>query len=105
MTVISTDFLTNMKFAEIEKSCWPAGQILLGQNRRELEEQVKRFKPKNMRQADFEKFSLVGSPDECAAKLQPYLDLGVTHFMLFFGDLPEMNSLRLFAETVLKQMG
>jgi F420-dependent oxidoreductase-like protein len=97
--------LIGRKFGEIEKSCWPAGQILLGQNRRELEEQVKRFKPKNMRREDVEKFSLVGSPDECAAKLQPYLDLGVTHFMLFFGDLPEMNSLRLFAETVLKQMG
>jgi alkanesulfonate monooxygenase SsuD/methylene tetrahydromethanopterin reductase-like flavin-dependent oxidoreductase (luciferase family) len=66
---------------------------------------VKQFKPKNMRRADFEKFSLVGSPDECAAKLSPYLDLGVTYFMLFFADLPETNSLRLFAETVLKQMG
>ena len=96
--------LIGRKFGEIEKSCWPAGQILLSENQREFEEQVKRFKPKNISLEDFEKFSFVGSPDECAAKLQPYLDLGVTHFMMFFGDLPETNSLRLFAETVLKKM-
>jgi F420-dependent oxidoreductase-like protein len=92
------------EFGEIEKSCWPAGQILLSQSRRELEEQVKRFKPKNMSRADFEKFSFVGSPDECMEKLQPYVDLGVTHFMLFFADLSDMTSLRLFAETVVKQV-
>ena len=93
------------KFGELEKSCWPAGQILLSKDGLELEEQVKQFKPKNMSRADFEKFSFVGLPEECVAKLQPYLDLGVTHFMLFFGDLPETTSLRLFAETVRKQIG
>jgi hypothetical protein len=36
--------------------------------------------------------------------MQPYVDLGVTHFMLFFGDLPNLSSLQLFAETVAKKM-
>ncbi len=92
------------KFGEIEKSCWPAGQIILSQNSRKLEEKVKRLKPKSMSRESFEKFSLLGSSDTCAAKLQPYLDLGVTYFMLFFGDFPEATSLRLFAETVAKTM-
>jgi F420-dependent oxidoreductase-like protein len=86
------------KFVEIEKSCWLAGQILLSQNSGELEKKVNRFKPKDMSKTDFEKFSLIGSPDACRLKMKPYLDLGVEHFMLFFGDLPEKSSLRLFAE-------
>ena len=29
--------------------------------------------------------------------------LGVTHFMLFFGDFPKMDGLRTFAEKVIKK--
>ncbi len=87
-------------FSEIEASCWPAGQIIIGKNQKELDEKIQRCKPKNVSHADFEKYSLIATPEECIAKLQPYVNLGVTHFMLFFGDLPDLSSLRLFAEAV-----
>jgi len=91
-------------FQEIEKSCWPGGQVIIARNQRELRGKIVREKPKGVALKDFERTSLIGTPDECVRKLQPYVDLGVTHFMLFFGDLPNLSSLRLFAETVAKKM-
>ena len=85
-------------FGEIEKSCWPEGQIILAQNRKELEEKVQRIKPKNVSLKDFERSHFLGTPQELKAKLQPYLELGATNFMLFFADLPDRGSLQLFAK-------
>ncbi|MEO8397521.1 MAG: hypothetical protein ABI700_31275, partial [Chloroflexota bacterium] len=43
---------------------------------------------------------LVGTPDEIKAQLQAYIDLGATHFMLWFMDAPQTDGMRLFAEQV-----
>ena len=85
-------------FGEIEKSCWTEGQIILAQNKTELEEKVQRIKPKNVGLKDFERSHFLGTPQELKDRLQPYLELGVTHFMLFFADLPDRGSLQLFAK-------
>jgi F420-dependent oxidoreductase-like protein len=89
---------------EIEKSCWPGGQVLISHDQKELGEKLLQRKPKRVTIGDFEKLNLVGTPDDCLKKLQPYADLGVTHFMLFFGDLPSLDGLRLFAASVMKKM-
>ncbi len=89
---------------EIEKSCWPGGQVLIACNQKELNEMVIARKPKSVSLIDFEKLNLIGTPDDCLKKLQVYADLGVTHFMLFFGDLPSLDGLRLFAGSVMKKM-
>lgn len=91
-------------FQEIERSCWLGGQIIIAQNRRELNEKALQEKPKSVTREDFDRTSLVSTPDECVRKMQPYVDLGVTYFMLFFGDLPNLSSLRLFAESVAKKV-
>lgn len=91
-------------FSTMEWSCWPAGQILIAKNPEALEGKVQRCKPKNVSRAVFETYSLIGTPEVCRAKLQPYVDLGVTHFMLFFGELPDVAGLRLFAESVAKPL-
>jgi|WetSurMetagenome_2_1015567.scaffolds.fasta_scaffold53530_2 F420-dependent oxidoreductase-like protein len=88
------------RFNEIEKSCWPTGQILIAQDEAVLRAKVERFKPRGVKMEDFLKYTLLGTPGECAAQVQAYLGLGVTHFMLFFGDLPETAGLTLFAQTV-----
>jgi F420-dependent oxidoreductase-like protein len=92
------------KFREIQKSCWPTGQIIIAQNSKELEEKLKRLNPKGVKMEDFQKYTLLGTPDDCAARIQMYAGLGVTHFMLFFGDLPETGGLTLFAQTVAKNL-
>ena len=45
--------------------------------------------------------ALVGTPEQCVARLQAYVALGIRHFFLLFPDLPDVTSLKLFAHTVL----
>jgi F420-dependent oxidoreductase-like protein len=92
-------------FEEIEKSCWPGGQVFIAPDRQELERKLALRTPENVSREDFEKLCLAGTPAECTRTLQAYADLGVTFFMLFFGDLPSVDGLRLFAETVVKKLG
>jgi alkanesulfonate monooxygenase SsuD/methylene tetrahydromethanopterin reductase-like flavin-dependent oxidoreductase (luciferase family) len=88
-------------FEEIEKSCWPEGQIILGCDEEDLEGKIQHLKPRDESRKNFEKNHFLGTPDMLALRIQPYLKLEVTHFMLFFADLPELGSLRLFAEKML----
>jgi F420-dependent oxidoreductase-like protein len=86
----------NRDFQEIEKSCWPAGQIFLHQ------EEFER-KPANVL-PETETASFTGTPQELMGLIKQYQDLGVTFFMLFFGDLPNVDSLRLFANAFIKKI-
>ena len=51
--------------------------------------------------ADFEEEFLIGTPDEIARRVHQYVDLGVSHFMLWFMDFPSMDGIRLFARDVM----
>jgi F420-dependent oxidoreductase-like protein len=89
---------------EIEKSCWPGGQIFIAQNRKELDEKLSPKKPKSVTLKDFKKNNLVGTPDECLRRIQQYANVGATYFMLAFGDIPNLDGVRVFAKTVSKAM-
>jgi F420-dependent oxidoreductase-like protein len=91
-------------FQEIEKSCWPAGQIFIGENRKKIEEKVLQWAPKDVSPEDFAQTNLVGTPEDCLKQIQLYANLGVTHFMLFFGDLPDPRGLRLFAKEIVHKV-
>jgi alkanesulfonate monooxygenase SsuD/methylene tetrahydromethanopterin reductase-like flavin-dependent oxidoreductase (luciferase family) len=43
---------------------------------------------------------LVGTPDAVVRQLREYVALGVSHFMLWFVDFPDLAGLRLFADAV-----
>jgi alkanesulfonate monooxygenase SsuD/methylene tetrahydromethanopterin reductase-like flavin-dependent oxidoreductase (luciferase family) len=43
---------------------------------------------------------LVGTPDEVRAQIQTYIDMGISHFMLWFVDAPDETGVRLFAEQI-----
>jgi alkanesulfonate monooxygenase SsuD/methylene tetrahydromethanopterin reductase-like flavin-dependent oxidoreductase (luciferase family) len=45
--------------------------------------------------------ALVGTPEQCVARLQAYVTLGIRTFFLVFPDLPNLASLQLFAAAVL----
>ncbi len=88
-------------FDEIEKSCWPAGQVFIGRN---IDNLITQWVPKGTSLEGFMQTSFVGTPEDYIKLLQPYVGLGVTQFMLFFGDLPSMDGLKLFAEKVVPKM-
>ena len=91
-------------FGEIERSCWPGGQVLIAKDQRQLREMISHRKPASLPLEEFRKGNLSGTPDECFEQLQGYVDLGVTYFMLYFADLPSTDGLRLFAEAVADKM-
>ncbi len=56
-----------------------------------------------MRQASFfgNILSFNGTPDEVAAAIQPYADLGITHFILRWVDFPSTKGAELFIKEVM----
>ncbi len=89
-------------FSRIERSCWPSGQILLAKDQKELAQKISKHKPPNESLQNYKKYTLTATPDEVAQHLQPYLDLGVSYFMLFFADLPSLDGLKLFLKATRK---
>ncbi len=87
-------------FGEIERSCWPGGQVLIAKEESELKEMVSKHNTTGLPLEEYRKGNLYGTPDECLEQLRVYVDLGVTYFMLYFADLPSTDGLRLFAEAV-----
>jgi alkanesulfonate monooxygenase SsuD/methylene tetrahydromethanopterin reductase-like flavin-dependent oxidoreductase (luciferase family) len=43
---------------------------------------------------------IIGTPDEVAAQVQSYRDLGISHFLFWFMDAPDHTGLELFAREV-----
>lgn len=50
---------------------------------------------------DFRREFVIGTPDEVEAHIRQYVDLGVTRFMLWFMDFPQLDGIRLFAKTIM----
>ncbi len=89
---------------EIERSCWPAGQILIGENQKAVDEKISKLKPTNMSVQEFKQSTLAATPEKCSKHLQPYLDLEVSYFMLYFAGLPSIEGLQLFAHEVMDRL-
>jgi alkanesulfonate monooxygenase SsuD/methylene tetrahydromethanopterin reductase-like flavin-dependent oxidoreductase (luciferase family) len=89
---------------EIERSCWPSGEILIAETQKELSNLISKRKPANMPMEEYRAGTLAGTPDECVERLQGWVDLDVTYFMLFFADLPSVEGIKLFSETVIKNL-
>lgn len=47
-----------------------------------------------------ESFYIVGTPEDCVEQLKPYVDMGVSTFVIRFGDIPSLNGMNLFSEEV-----
>jgi F420-dependent oxidoreductase-like protein len=54
--------------------------------------------------AKMEASYLAGTPEECVEQLINYTGLGVTHFIIRFGDIPSLDGLRLFAEEIIPKL-
>ncbi|MDR1993896.1 MAG: LLM class flavin-dependent oxidoreductase [Nitrososphaerota archaeon] len=88
--------LIGRDFHQIELSCWPSGQILLAGDQTTLQEKIAKYKPVNISLDAFKQYTLIGTAKDCQPIFQPYIDLGVTYFLLYFADFPSLDGLRLF---------
>jgi alkanesulfonate monooxygenase SsuD/methylene tetrahydromethanopterin reductase-like flavin-dependent oxidoreductase (luciferase family) len=91
-------------FDEIERSCWPVGQIFIGCDREELEKRAIELLPKGVKLKEFTQTNFFGTPEDYIRILEKYLTLGVTHFMLFFGEFSNLSDLKLFAKKVVRKI-
>jgi alkanesulfonate monooxygenase SsuD/methylene tetrahydromethanopterin reductase-like flavin-dependent oxidoreductase (luciferase family) len=48
-----------------------------------------------------EEHFVTGTPRECSEQIQTYVDMGVDHFMIRFGDLPDLDGMCLFKKEVI----
>ncbi len=71
-------------FEEIEKSCWPGGQVLIAENQRELNEKISQFKPGNVSLEDFKKTTFAATPDECIERIEDLYKFGCDSFYAVF---------------------
>jgi alkanesulfonate monooxygenase SsuD/methylene tetrahydromethanopterin reductase-like flavin-dependent oxidoreductase (luciferase family) len=90
---------------QIERMAWLSGQILIVNNPKQAKEKIIHLKPEGTPLEEFRRGTLVGTPQDFIEKIKNYTDLGVTYFMLYFADLPNLGSLRLFAQKVIKPLG
>ena len=90
--------LIGRNFQDIERSCWPSGQILFAPNQQNLQEKIAKHKPVNTSLEEFKQYTLIGTAEDNLQSFQAYLDLGVTYFMLYFADLPNLDGLRTFKD-------
>ncbi|MGD2201198.1 MAG: TIGR03560 family F420-dependent LLM class oxidoreductase [Candidatus Bathyarchaeota archaeon] len=51
-----------------------------------------------------EKLYIAGTPQDCAEQLISYIDLGINLFVIRFGDIPNLEGLKLFARAVLPRI-
>ena len=49
---------------------------------------------------DAERCFITGTPDMCLEQLEEYVDLGLSYFMIRFGDFPDLDGMRLFQKEV-----
>jgi alkanesulfonate monooxygenase SsuD/methylene tetrahydromethanopterin reductase-like flavin-dependent oxidoreductase (luciferase family) len=96
--------IVDRSFCDIKKSCWPFGQIFIVDNKKDLKNRVNQLIPKGVCLKDFLKSNFFGTPENCIKVLKDYINLEVKHFMLFFGDLPDLKGLNLFAEKVIEEI-
>jgi F420-dependent oxidoreductase-like protein len=89
-------------FGEIEKSSWPGYQVVIAEDRKSFREKAETIKPQEVSLENFKKINLAGTPEEIREKISVYAALGATYFMLYFSDLPCLDSVKLFAKTVMK---
>jgi F420-dependent oxidoreductase-like protein len=84
---------------EIEKT-HIVDYAIIGESEEEVKRRVEQFKPKGTSTREFIERNLAGTPDQIISKIQEFVDIGFTYFILRFPDMIEIKPLRMFAEQV-----
>jgi F420-dependent oxidoreductase-like protein len=90
-------------YLDIERSV--VIRCLIRESEEEINHGIAKAKTKNESSEVFKKrlSAIVGTPEEITSKLNEYIDLGITHFILHFVGLNE-KSLKLFYSKIIKKI-
>ena len=87
---------------EIEKTI--VKQVIIGEDEDEVEAKIQKFKPADVKREDYVKNRIVGTPEECIKRIQEYVDIGFTYFIVNFPDMTKAETLSLFADKVISKL-
>ena len=82
-------------------------QIIIAKSQAGLSSLLKRIRAHNPKgtlygdKARLKEIYLCGTPEECVERINEYVDLGITRFILWFVDVPSSVGMKLFADRVL----
>jgi alkanesulfonate monooxygenase SsuD/methylene tetrahydromethanopterin reductase-like flavin-dependent oxidoreductase (luciferase family) len=79
------------------------GILLLGKDKEELKKRRIRVLDRKTKLKD-SNFIISGTPNRILNEINKYLNIGVTYFIIYFPDLPDKMSLRLFAEHIISHI-
>jgi len=88
------------KINQIEKTLI-VDSTVIARNRAALKKKIRKFKPKDVSEAQFIEGNLVGIPEEIINRIGEFIDVGVTYAMVRFPDMIENKPLQLFADEVM----
>lgn len=76
---------------------------ILAENKAKLKEKAAKYKPMKVSVDKYKKTQMIVSvtPDECIKFLEKYVKLGVGLFIMNFPDITTLESMRIFAESVI----
>jgi F420-dependent oxidoreductase-like protein len=87
-------------FNKIKKSL--SADLIISDDVEMVKKKVEMFKPENLSLEDYDDRSIIGTPEECIARINDYHQLGVTYFMLSLRTFKE--DISLFAEKVIRKL-
>ena len=88
------------KIDEIEKTLI-VDYAVIARNKAALKEKIRKFKPKGVSKGQFIEGNFVGTSAEIISRIEEFIDVGVTYFMMRFPDMMENEPLQLFADKVM----
>jgi len=83
---------------EIQKSYH--GAAITADSMTDIRKKVQRFSLGHPERERIMRQGIIGTPDECVKKLQEYIDIGITYFILYLPDITEPQTLDFFAKEV-----
>ncbi len=78
--------------------------VLIGRDKKEVMEKLLKFKWEGVPLEKHQNLNIIGTPGECLDRITEYMDIGATYFIVNFPEISKLDSLRLFANSVLSAL-
>ncbi len=103
------------KYSELRKHCLDAGRninditvsqqtvCVLVENRKDLPEKLEKAQRRYGFFGNIEQLGIVGTPEDCIEKIHSDREKGISKYTIFFSDIMNPDTIKLFAEEVISE--